>query len=174
MPITILDAAVLALVLLSAVLAMVRGFSREVLSIASWVIAGIAALYLHTAVMPLIANYVDSELISQIVAAAAVFFIVLIIATFITMKLADAVVDSRVGPLDRSLGFLFGAARGIIVCAVAIWFLDFFASNREISWIDNAKSKPFLESVANSIVNTLPENMDGLLSGDNEESGTET
>lgn len=173
MPITILDAAVLALVLLSAVLAMVRGFSREVLSIASWVIAALAALFLYTRATPLVQNYIDSELISQLVAAAGIFFIVLIIVTYLTMRVADLIVDSRIGPLDRTLGFLFGVGRGILVCAVAIWFLGFFASEREIAWVDEAKSKPFLESVANSIVNLLPENLDGLLSGE-EEAGTET
>lgn len=172
MIITILDAAVLALILLSAVLAMVRGFSREVLSIASWVIAGIAALYLFGSVTPMVRNYVDSELIAQVVAGAAVFVVVLIIATLVTMKIADMIVDSRIGPLDRTLGFLFGVARGVIVCAVAIWFLGFFASDREIAWIDDAKSKPFLESVANSIVNLLPEDLDGILSSGDE--GTET
>ncbi|MGB7431022.1 MAG: CvpA family protein [Ahrensia sp.] len=173
MPITLLDGAVLVLVLVSAVLAMVRGFSREVLSIGSWVVAAIAAVYLFPVFTPFVQGYVSSELIAQAVAAAAVFFIVLIVATWFTMRMADIIVDSRIGPLDRTLGALFGIGRGIVVCAVAIWFLGFFAADREIAWIDNAKSKPFLEGVANSLVNLLPENMDSVLSGD-DEAGTES
>lgn len=172
MPITLLDGAVFALILMSALLAMVRGFSREVLSIASWIIAAIAAIYLFPVFTPMVQNYIEAERIAQAVAGAAVFFIVLILATWITSRLADFVVDSRIGPLDRSLGFLFGAGRGIIVCAVAVWFLGFFIPNQEIAWIDNSKSKPFLESVANSLVDMLPDNLDQYLSGD--EPGTET
>ncbi|MEM0898600.1 MAG: CvpA family protein [Pseudomonadota bacterium] len=168
MVITVLDVAVIVLVLLSAVLAMVRGFSREVLSIVSWVVAGIAAIYLYARVTPFVQNYISSELISQLVAGAAIFFLVLIVATLVTMRIADTIVDSRIGPLDRSLGFVFGVGRGVIVCAVAVWFLGFFASDREITWIDDSKSKPFLDTVANSIVNLLPEDMDELLSGSEE------
>lgn len=173
MPITLLDGAVLVLVFISAILAMVRGFSREVLSIGSWVVAAVAAVYLFPLLTPFVQDYVSSELIAQVVAAATVFFIVLILATWLTMRVADMIVDSRIGPLDRSLGALFGIARGVIVCAVAIWFLGFFAADREIAWIDNAKSKPFLEGVANSLVNLLPENMDAVLSN-KDEAGTES
>ena len=50
-------------------------------------------------------------------------------------------------------------------------FADFFVGDREIAWIDDAKSKPFLTTVADSLRNMLPENLDGVI-GSNE--GTET
>ncbi|MEL6436381.1 MAG: CvpA family protein [Pseudomonadota bacterium] len=172
MAITILDGIFIALTLISAVLAMVRGFSREILSIASWVIAAFAALYLYQRLTPMVAQYVDNELIAQLAAGGGIFLITLIIATLVTMRIADMIVDSRIGPLDRSLGFVFGAARGVIVVAVGIWFADFFIGEREIPWIDEAKSKPFLDTVANSLVNMLPEDLDGVLGP--EDTGTET
>ncbi len=172
MPITILDGLLLGLTLVSALLAMVRGFSREVLSIASWGAAAVAAFLFYKQLTPFVQQYVDSELIAQLVAAGIIFMVALIVVTLITMRIADMIVDSRIGPLDRTLGFVFGAARGIIVAAVAVWFLDFFIGDREIAWIDGAKSKPFLDSVASSLVNMLPENLDGILSPDGE--GTDT
>ena len=57
-------------------------------------------------------------------AAGAIFVVALIIVTLITMKIADFIIDSRVGALDRTLGFLFGAARGILVVAVAMLFFN--------------------------------------------------
>lgn len=172
MPITILDGLLLGLTLVSALLAMVRGFSREVLSIASWGAAAVAAFLFYKQLTPFVQQYVDSELIAQLVAAGIIFMVALIVVTLITMRIADMIVDSRIGPLDRTLGFVFGSARGIIVAAVAVWFLDFFIGDREIAWIDGAKSKPFLDSVASSLVNMLPENLDGILSPDGE--GTDT
>lgn len=165
MPITLLDGLLLALTLVSAVLAMVRGFSREVLSIVSWGAAAVAAYLFYKPVTPFVARYIDSDLVAQLVAAGIIFVIVLILVTFITMRIADLIIDSRIGPLDRTLGFVFGAVRGIIIAAVAVWFLGFFLGDRQIAWIDNAKSKPFLDSIAQGLVNMLPENLDELLPG---------
>ena len=53
----------------------------------------------------------------------------------------------------------------IASAAVAVWFLGFFVADRQIAWIDNAKSKPFLDSIAQSLVNMLPEDIDEFLPG---------
>lgn len=163
MPITLLDGLFIGLTLLSAVLAMVRGFSREVLSIASWVAAAAAAYFFYPSLTPFMQNYIDNELIAQLAAAGVIFLVALIIVTLITMRIADAIIDSRIGPLDRSLGFVFGAARGVLVAAVAVWFLNFFIEGQEVAWIDGAKSKPFLDQVANGLENLLPQDMGELL-----------
>ena len=68
-----LDLAVLAIVLISALLALLRGFTREVLAILSWVAAGAAAYYLHPLVLPYIRPHVPKENIAQGVAIAVVF-----------------------------------------------------------------------------------------------------
>jgi membrane protein required for colicin V production len=166
MPITLLDGLLLGLTLVSAVLAMVRGFSREVLSIVSWGAAAVVAFLFYKQATPLVKPYIDNDLIAQLVAAGAIFLIVLIVATFITMRVADLIIDSRIGPLDRTLGFVFGAARGVLIAAVAVWFLGFFIGGREIAWIDGAKSKPFLDSLAQSLVNMLPEDLDSVMPKD--------
>ena len=165
MPITLLDALFIGLVLISAVLAMVRGFSREVLSIASWVAAAAAAFLFYRSLTPFVMGYVDNELIAQLVSAGAIFLLALIVVTLITMRIADMIIDSRIGPLDRSLGFLFGAARGIIVAAVAIWFINFFVGEQQIAWIDGAKSKPFLDQVAAGLVGLLPDDLSDVMPG---------
>jgi membrane protein required for colicin V production len=119
-------------------------------------------------------NYVDNELIAQLVAAGLIFLIALIVVTLITMRIADMIIDSRIGPLDRSLGFVFGAARGVIVAAVAIWFINFFVGDQEIAWIDNAKSKPFLDQVAQSLVDLLPDDLGAVVPGGETAETTDT
>ena len=86
MPLTVLDIVVIAVVLISAILAMVRGFVREVLSVASWVAAVAAAYFLYKPVVPLVQPYIESSTVATIIAAAAIFFIALIIASYITMR----------------------------------------------------------------------------------------
>ena len=107
-----LDIAVVAVVLVSALLSMVRGFTREVLAIGSWAAAAVAAFLLYPYLMPYITPHIAKEVIAKGVAAAAVFFVTLIIVSVITVKISDAILDSKVGALDRTLGLLFGAARG--------------------------------------------------------------
>ncbi|MEP1289774.1 MAG: CvpA family protein, partial [Nitratireductor sp.] len=122
MPITLLDGILIGFTLVSAVLAMVRGFSREILSIASWAAAAAAAYFFHPLVQPYVTPYIDNAQIALAAAAAIVFFVALIVVSVITMKVADFIINSRVGALDRTLGFVYGAARGVLVIAVALLF----------------------------------------------------
>ena len=157
MPITLLDGILIGFTLVSAMLAMVRGFSREVLSIASWVGAAVAAYYLHPIVLPYVTPYVDNAQLALEIAAAAVFFVALIVITVITMKIADFIIDSRVGALDRTLGFLYGAARGVLVVAVGLMFFNWLVANNPPAWVANAKSRPMLEAVGGKIQSLLPD-----------------
>ncbi|HKH80522.1 MAG TPA: CvpA family protein, partial [Methylovirgula sp.] len=102
-----LDLGVIVIVFISAVLAMVRGFTREVLAIASWGAAAVAAIYLHPYVLPYVKPYISKDAVAIAVSAAIVFFVTLILVSVITVKISDAILDSKVGPLDRSLGFVF-------------------------------------------------------------------
>jgi membrane protein required for colicin V production len=157
MPITLLDGIVIGFVLVSAMLAMVRGFSREILSIASWVAAAAAAYFFYPVVLPYVVRYVDHDMVALAVAAAIVFFVALIVVTVITMKVADFIIDSKVGPLDRTLGFIYGAARGLLVLAVALLFFNWLVGTNPPAWVTEAKSRPLLESIGTWLQGILPD-----------------
>jgi membrane protein required for colicin V production len=163
MPITLLDGILIGFTLVSAVLAMVRGFSREILSVASWAVAAIAAFFLYPMVLPYIQPYIDNKMVALAASAAIIFFIVLIVVTVITMKVADFIVDSRVGALDRTLGFIYGAARGVLVVAVALMFLEWLLASKPPTWVTEAKSRPLLESVGQWVESFLPEDPEHTL-----------
>ena len=114
-----LDLGVIVIVLISAFLAMVRGFTREVLAIGSWVAAALAAFFFYPYVLPYITPYIPKPVFALAASAAIVFFATLIVVSIITVRLSDAILDSRIGALDRSLGFLFGAGRGFLLAVVA-------------------------------------------------------
>ena len=161
MPITLLDGIVLAVTLFSAVLAMVRGFSREVLAVASWVAAAAAAYFFYPALVPFAQKYTGSDKIAMIGSAAVIFLITLIVVSYITMRIADFIIDSRVGALDRTLGFVFGAARGILLVVVAMLFFNWLvAAPQQPDWVANAKSKPMLDTLGARLVAMLPEDAD--------------
>ena len=163
MSITIFDGALLAIMLFSGLLAMVRGFSREVLSVGSWIAAAAAAFYFHQQLSPFVAQYTasfsESKTLADIAAAGIIFLVTLIIVSVLTMKIADVIVDSRIGALDRSLGFAFGAARGLLLVVVPLMFYNWLVPDvdKQPEWIAQSKSKPMLESIGESIVQMLPD-----------------
>ncbi|CUW44019.1 colicin V production protein, putative [Brucella vulpis] len=163
MPITMLDGILLGITLVSAVLAMVRGFSREVLSLVSWAAAAAAAVLLYKPVLPYVKPYISNDTIAMIAAMAAVFLVVLIVVSLIAMKIADFIIDSRIGALDRTLGFLFGAARGVLLVVVAMLFFNWLVPTNQPDWVTNAKSKPMLDSFGQQLLELLPADPDKSL-----------
>jgi membrane protein required for colicin V production len=163
MPITLLDGILVGFTLVSAMLAMVRGLSREILSVVSWAAAAAAAFFFYKPVLPYVQPYVESDKIAMAASAGIVFVIALIVVSVITMKLADWIIDSRIGALDRTLGFLYGAARGILVVAVALLFFNWLAGAKAPAWIANAKSKPLLETIGAKLESLLPEDPENAI-----------
>jgi membrane protein required for colicin V production len=152
-----LDLAVLGIVLVSALLSMMRGFTREVLAIASWAAAAAAAYYFYPMVMPYLTPYIHKEVIAQAAAAAIVFFVTLIVVSLFTVRLSDVILDSRIGALDRSLGFVFGVARGFLLAVVAFAIFNWLVSEKQQpEWVKNARTRPVLTETANRIVAILP------------------
>jgi len=161
MPITIFDGIVIGVTLFSAVLAMVRGFSREVLSIASWVGSVAAAYYLYPLLVPYAQSYTTDDRIAIAASAGIIFILALILISFITSRIADFIIDSRIGALDRTLGFLFGAARGILLLVVAVAFWNWLVDVRsQPDWVRDAKSKPFLDTLVGRLEAVLPEDIE--------------
>jgi membrane protein required for colicin V production len=153
-----LDLGLIGVVFISAILSMVRGFTREVLAIASWAAAAVAAYYLHPMVLPYLKPYIAKDTIALAVAVGAVFLLTLIIVSIITVRVSDAILDSKVGALDRSLGFLFGAARGVLLCVVAFLFFNWLVPEKgQPGWIREAKTRPFLQSTGEQLMAMLPE-----------------
>lgn len=158
MPITLLDGILLVIMLISAALAMIRGFVREVLSIASWIAAAAAAFLLYGRVLPYAKQYISHDLVAVGVSAAAVFIVTLLIVSYITMRISDFVLDSRIGALDRTLGFVFGAVRGLLLVVVAMMFFNWFVQpEQQPGWVLQAKSRPLLMSIGERLVAVLPE-----------------
>ena len=137
------DLGLIVVVLISAFLAMVRGFTREVLAIASWGAAAVAAIYLHPLVLPYVKPYISKDVIALAVSAVGVFFVTLIVVSLITIKFSDAILDSKVGALDRSLGFVFGAVRGLLLCVIAFVFFNWLVPEKtQPEWVKAARTRP--------------------------------
>lgn len=166
MNIAILDGVVLAVIFISALLAMFRGFVREVLSIAAWVAAAILAYLFYEELIPYISQYVDNRSVAVGLSAAAIFLVSLIVVSLITMKISDFVMDSPVGVLDRFLGFLFGAARGLLLVVVAVIFFNWLVddANRP-EWVTSAVSYPQLSKWGEDLLAAIPDDPEAAIRG---------
>ena len=150
-PITYLDAALIAVCFISGLLAMYRGFAREMLSIVSWAIAAGAVLYFVVFHKPfaqdMAAQMGTQVAVAQIVVGAVLFLIVLIVVHLITARLSDAILDSRIGMIDRILGFIFGVVRGFVLIVIPYMFYEAFFPNQEqhFPWVREAKTLPYIK-----------------------------
>ncbi|GGE46972.1 colicin V biosynthesis protein [Agaricicola taiwanensis] len=163
MPITLLDVIVIAVMLLSALLAMVRGFTREVLSVVSWIAAAAATLYFFPMLQPWMREQITVEplIIADVITGAVIFIGTLIVVSLVTIRISDLVLDSRIGPLDRSLGFLYGAGRGFILAVIAFLFFGWLVPERsQPVWAQQAQSRMLLENTGESMLALLPEDLE--------------
>jgi membrane protein required for colicin V production len=160
-PLTYLDAALVALAILSGLLAMYRGFTREILSILSWVAALGALLYFvlyHKPAAEELGKQFNVPVpVAQIVMGAIIFLIVLIIVHIITARVSDTIQDSGVGMIDRILGFAFGAVRGFVLIVIPYMFYEAFFPDpsNQFDWVRSARSLPYIKSAGNTFRNIL-------------------
>ncbi|MDP4823912.1 MAG: CvpA family protein, partial [Aestuariivirgaceae bacterium] len=110
-------------------------------------------------------TYLEPEIVATVGVGAGVFLVVLIIASLIGVKIADWVLDSAAGPVDRTLGFAYGLARGLLLVVVSYLFYVFLvpADKRE-SWIKNAQSLTLIETTAGILINFQPDTTQDLRS----------
>ena len=163
----ILDFVLFGIMLVSALLALARGFTREVLSLLAWALAAAAAYFAikQQPLMDLALPHVSKPIIAQIAVGAIAFILVLIVVSVISVKISDRVVDSRVGAFDRTLGFLYGMARGLVLVAVAYLFYGWLIpADRQEDWVRNAVSLPIVRSVGNVMLGFMPPDIAETLS----------
>src|SRR5215207_5873292 len=164
MPITFLDLILLVVMLISAMLAMIRGFMREILSIAAWAIAAIATIYSYAKLLPLAKSYFNNDIVAAAAVIGGVFLGTLLIVSVLTVRISDMVLDSRVGALDRTLGFLFGLGRGLIIVVVAFLFFAWLVPERsQPDWVRSAKSRVVLQGTGDWLMSMLPDDPESTI-----------
>ncbi len=155
-----LDLAVIGIVALSAIFAFARGFVREALSIVAWVGAAAITLYGFNWVYVQIEPRIHDRLLSQVAAGFGLFVISLILLTILTGLVLRTVRASGLSPIDRTLGFIFGLARGaFLVCLAYLLLVVSVQPGDWPGWIREAKSEPYLHEGADVLRSFLPESL---------------
>jgi membrane protein required for colicin V production len=153
---TAFDIAVVAIIGISALIAMWMGFVRLVLALAGWVGAAFATMYGFAYARPIARQWVSPELLADAVAGAGIFIATLIVITFISHAIGRQVRQSALSALDRSLGLLAGLAIGAVVVSLGYlalaWAIDLPPKTADQpQWIREAKSRPVVETGADAL-----------------------
>jgi membrane protein required for colicin V production len=157
LPFTLTDGLVVLIIVLSGIFAFFRGFVRESLAIGAWVGAALSALYGFKYARPIARQFITVEMIADATAAIVLFIVALIVLSLISGAISRRVQDSVLSALDRSLGFLFGLARGVVIVCLALLVVNWAVPrDQRPDWITQAKTLPAIEQGAQWLLNLLP------------------
>lgn len=159
MPFQLLDLILIGIMLVSGLLALMRGFTREVLTLIAWGGAALAAYFAikQPGLTNLLLPYVEKPMLAQVGVGVIAFIIVLIVISLVSVKISDAVVDSAAGAFDRTLGFMYGLARGFILVVIAYLFYGWLLTeDKQETWVRNAMSLPAIKYAGNMLLEFMP------------------
>jgi membrane protein required for colicin V production len=150
---TIVDFVVLGILMISGMIAWHRGFMKETLTVSAWLVAALAAVFFWPATKPFAQSLVEPKIVADILALLGVFLLALIPTSFVSFRLTELVRDSRAGPLDRSLGFVFGIARGMLVVGAGyLVFASLAPAKTQPEWVREARLLPVVKGTADMLL----------------------
>lgn len=158
----LVDLIVVAVILLSGLFALARGFVKEVLSIVSWVGAVFATLHGYNIIDAFVRQFIESPMIAMAIAGGGLFLVTLFMLSFVSGLVANRVRGSAVGSVDRSLGFVFGLVRGFVLVSIAYLALSWaLPPEEQPKWVRAAKTMPLMAQGAALLSAAAPSEMRG-------------
>ncbi len=151
-PLTIVDFVLLGILLISGLIATYRGFMKEALSVSSWLVAALGAVFFWPVAKPFARSLVEPQLLADILGLLGIFLILLIPISFVSFRVQELVRGTHAGPLDRSLGFVFGIARGLLVVGLGYLTFSSLATPKDHpEWLREARLLPVIKGTADVI-----------------------
>lgn len=166
---TLIDGIALAIILLSGVLAYARGFLREILAISGWIISIIVAFQLAPTSVPLVSEipYLNKIVsgceATTVISFSLVLAISVLICSIFTPLLSNFVKRSFFNSFDQSLGFLFGALRGIVLVLVCVVVYNQLTLDKGFEMINNSFLYKTVFGISSNIEAMLPKNIPNWL-----------
>jgi membrane protein required for colicin V production len=152
------DILVAAVIVISTVIAVLRGFVREALSILAWSAAIAAAIYFGPAATRSLRHYISTPFAAPLLACIGIFVVVLIPCSLVSHRLSHMVRNSPVGMLDRGLGVPFGILRGLALVGVIYLAVCFVIPFREQPpWLTHARLLPVLQYSSKAVSSLIPD-----------------
>ncbi|MDY4594707.1 MAG: CvpA family protein [[Pasteurella] aerogenes] len=152
-----IDLIIIGIIAFSVIVSLLRGFVREVMSLAGWVVAFLVANNFY----PYLANYltqIQSEYLRDGAAIAILFVATLIIGAIVNYVISQLVDKTGLSGTDRVLGACFGLLRGVLIVAALLFFVDTFTNFSQSDWWKNSKLIPHFGFIVEWFFQQLKEN----------------
>ena len=152
------DLFALAVLFVSGVMALMRGFVREALTVTAFVAAALAALWTRPVLAGLLLGPTGSGLLANLIAMGVVFLLVYLAVSFITGSLQKNVKSGEdVTTIDRTLGFVFGLVRGLVLLGLLVLVLNNTMPGANPAWLTSARVYPVADATARLLQSLAPE-----------------
>ena len=156
------DYLVLLIVGIAAAGGFMRGFLQEILSLAAWILAAFAIRFLHTPLTLALEEYIGPEITTALLSFTLLLLIPYAAMKVIASNVGTASRGSVMGPIDRVLGFGFGALKGVVIVVVAFSLLvlgydGIWGYKGRPSWITTARSYELVDASSRALVEALAE-----------------
>lgn len=153
------DFIILGLIILSVIISISRGFIREALSLTTWLIAAYLAFTLSSGLGEKLSGVISSSSIRMVVAFLAIFLSIVIIGAFLSFFLSKLISISGLGLIDRILGILFGAARGILLVALLVLMIQGTAFT-DRDWWKSSQLIPEFKPITSAMEELIPKDVE--------------
>ena len=117
---TVVDVVIIFVIVLSALFGILRGFMKESISLAKWIIATWVAATFAPKMAPMLPAAIESEAVRQAISFASLFIVVFILGTVITHFVTRLLIKTGLTSVDRVLGLGFGVLRGALIIIIFV------------------------------------------------------
>jgi membrane protein required for colicin V production len=136
------DWAIVAVVVLSALISLARGFVREALSLLVWFVAFVVAFFFSDRLAPLLGNLVELPSLRYLAAFAILFVCTLIVGSVVNFLIVQLVRITGLSAIDRLLGVMFGICRGVLIALLILIFLPKIIPVEQDPWWQQSRLIP--------------------------------
>jgi membrane protein required for colicin V production len=146
----------LAALVISVLIGVLRGFTREVLGLVSWIVAIVAALVFAPNTLGYLESHIATPSLRIAASYALVFFVALVLGAIVTSIVSMLVRKSALSGFDRMVGGGFGLVRGVLIGVLLVWVVGLTPARKD-PWWSSSMFIPHLEVLANGFQQLIPE-----------------
>jgi membrane protein required for colicin V production len=156
--ITWADYAIVSIVVFSVLISLMRGFVREALSLATWIVAFWIALKFNGTLSVFLAAYIATPSLRIFASFGLLFVFSLILGSLFSFLLSRLIISTGLSGTDRSLGLIFGLVRGTLLVGILLLLIS-FTSFAQDSWYKNSVAIPHFQPLVTWLKGFLPDTM---------------
>lgn len=158
----ITDYSIIAIIFISILISLIRGFFKELISLIIWILGFWVAIKYYNACSEMLATYIANISVRIIISFAGLFLAVLILGSIFCRLLSFLINKSGLGGLDRLLGMIFGCTRGVLLVSVILLLIS-TTSFVQDDWWKKSVLIPHLQLTVDWLRNFLPQKITNLV-----------